>query len=138
MRRTTTALLATLLLTAGVAGCSKSQDEKAKDCSVALTERASGDPADAPTVDEAKERVDALDDTLASMVRTGYASVAEKAATVVEEKSDKDGKSWPEACEGLSKDDYTVLSMATAIDGLGWTDKEGQFDKLKMVQGLGN
>jgi nitrogen fixation-related uncharacterized protein len=28
--------------------------------------------------------------------------------------------------------------MATAINGLGWTGKDGQFDKLKMADGLGS
>lgn len=58
------------------------------------------------------------------------------AADTVEEKTEAGGKGRPEACEPLSEDDYTVLLMAKAIGGLGWTDKGGQFDKLKMVEGL--
>ena len=30
----------------------------------------------------------------------------------------------------------TVLLMAKAIDGLGWTDEDGKFDKLKMADGV--
>jgi hypothetical protein len=135
MRRTT-ALLAVLLAVGGVASCSKSHDEKAKDCAVALAERTGGDPADTPTVDEAEERVDALDDTLASMVRTGHARLAGEAADAVEKKGEEGGKGRPEACESLSEDDYRVLLMAKAIGGLGWTDEDGQFDKLKMAEGL--
>ena len=137
MRRTTTALLtATLLLAVGAAGCSKSDGENAADCAAALTERTGSDPADTPTVNEAGERVDALDDTLADMVRSGYADVAKDAADTVEKKTKEGGKGRPEACEPLSEDDYNSLLMAKAIGGLGWTDKDGQFDKLKMLEGL--
>lgn len=135
MRRTAT-LLAACLLAVGAVGCSKS--ETAEDCAAALTERTGGDAADKPTVKEAEERVDALDKTLADMVRSGYQSVAKDAADTLDAKTREGGKDRPEECEPLSEDDYTVLSMAKAIDGLGWTDKEGQFDKLKMVESLGN
>ncbi|WP_328441742.1 hypothetical protein OHA71_42755 [Streptomyces sp. NBC_00444] len=137
MRRTT-ALLATCLLAVGAVGCSKSDDEKANDCAAALTERTGGDSADTPTVSEAEERVDALDNTLADMVRSGYEGVAKDAADTVEKKTKDGGKSRPEACEPLSEDDYTALLMAKAIDGLGWTGEGGEFDKLKMVEGLGD
>ncbi|WP_326658869.1 hypothetical protein [Streptomyces canus] len=136
MRRTTTLLTAACLLTGAAVGCSKSGDEKAADCAAALTERTGGDSADKPTVSEAKERVDALDKTLADLVRSEYASVAKDAADRLEKKTVEGGKSRPDGCEELSKDDYTVLLMAKAIDGLGWTDKDGQFNKLKMVEGL--
>lgn len=137
MRRTTTALLTATLLAVGAAvGCSKSDGEKAEDCAAALTERTGGDPADTPTVNEAGERVDALDDTLAGMVRSGSASVAKDAADMVEKTTKEGGTSRPEACEPLSEDDYNALLMAKAIGGLGWTDKDGQFDKLKMMEGL--
>ncbi|MEV4865624.1 hypothetical protein [Streptomyces ossamyceticus] len=133
--RHTTALLATVLLLAGGAvGCS-SGDDTAKDCATALTERTGGNSGDKPTVSEAQERVDALDDTLAGMVRSGYEGPAKDAADALEEKTKEGGKNRPEACEPLSDDDYTVLLMAKAIDGLGWTDEDGKFDKLKMVEG---
>ncbi|MFE5759482.1 hypothetical protein ACFQ7M_19775 [Streptomyces massasporeus] len=140
MRRTTTVLLTALLAFAGagVAGCSDSYDEKAEDCASALTERTGGDSRDTPTVSEAEERVDAFDKTLAGMVRSGYQNLAEDAFDAVEKKTQEGGKGRPEACEALSKDDYTALLMAKAIDGLRWTDKDGQFDKLKMVESLGD
>lgn len=137
MRHTTTALLATVLLLAGGAvGCSKSGDDTAQDCATALTEQTGGNSADKPTVSEAQERVDAFDDTLAGMVRSGYEGPAKDAADALEAKTKEGGKSRPEACEPLSEDDYTVLLMAKAIDGLGWTDEDGQFDKLKMADGV--
>lgn len=132
-----TMLLATAcLLAVGAVGCSKSDDDKAKDCVTTLTERTGGDPADKPTISEAEERVDALDDTLADMVRSGYQGVAGDAFDTLDEKTKAGGKGRPEACEALNEDDYTALLTAKAIDGLGWTDDGGQFDKLKMVQGL--
>lgn len=134
--RHTAILLATVLLAGAAVGCSKSGNEMAKDCAAALTERTGGDSADKPTVSEAEGRVDALDETLADMVRSGYAGVAKDAADAVEEKTEEGGKSRPEACESLSEDDYTVLLMAKAIDGLGWTGEGGEFDKFKMLDGL--
>ena len=135
--RHTAALLAACLLAVGAVGCSKSGDENAKDCATALTERTGG-KADTPTVKEAEERNDALDKALADMVRSGYEDVAKDAFDTVEEKTKEGGKSRPEACEPLTEDDYTALLMAKAIDGLGWTGEDGQFDKLKMVEGLGD
>lgn len=138
MRHTTTILLTACLLLAGAAvGCSKSDAEHAEDCAAALTERTGGDSADTPTVEEAAERVDALDDTLADMVRSGHQGVAKDAADKVEEKTEEGRESRPEACGPLSEDDYTTLVMAKAIDGLGWTGEDGRFDKLKMVESLG-
>ncbi|MET9895013.1 hypothetical protein ABZZ47_33340 [Streptomyces sp. NPDC006465] len=137
MNRATTALLALLLAGAAV-GCSKSGDEKAADCATALIERTGGDAADKPTVGEAKERVDAFDKTLASMARSGYQGVASDAFDAVEQKTRDGEKNKPDACETLNEDDYTALLAAKAIDGLGWTGKDGQFDKLKMVENLGD
>lgn len=137
MRTTATLLAATLLLAGAAVGCSKSSDEKAKDCAAALTERTGGDSADTPTVSEAKERVNALDKTLADMVRSGYQGLAGDAFDRLEKKAKEGGKGRPEACGPLSEDDYTVLLMAKAIDGLGWTGEGGEFDKVKMADGLG-
>lgn len=136
MKRRATILLTACLLLAGAAvGCSNSDDE-AKECAAALTDRTGGDPADKPTVSEAEERVDAFDKTLADMVGSGYAGVAEKAHDMAETKFVESGKDRPEGCESLSEDDYTALRTAKVIDGLGWTDEDGKFDKLKMVKGL--
>ncbi|MGW7272067.1 hypothetical protein ACWGH5_16245 [Streptomyces sp. NPDC054864] len=136
MRHAVVLLSACLLLAAAAVGCSKSADEEAEDCATALTERTGSDSADTPTVSEAEKRVDALDTTLAGMVRSGYADVAKDAADAVEKKTKESGQNRSEACEALSKDDYTALLMAKVIDGLGWTGEGGKFDKLKMVEGL--
>lgn len=132
--RCTTVLLAACLLAVGAVGCSKSDD--AKDCAAALTDRTGGDPADKPTVSEAKKRVDALDKTLADMVRSGYDGVANDAFDTLDRKTKEGGKGRPEGCGSLSEGDYTALLAAKSIDGLGWTDEDGRFDKLKMVESL--
>lgn len=138
MRHTTTLLATVLLLTGGAVGCSKSGDETAADCAAALTEKTGGNSADKPTVSEAQERVEAFDTTLAGMVRSGYEDPAKEAFDAVEKKTKEGGEDRPEACKPLSEDDYTALLMATAIGGLGWTDEDGQFDKLKMADSLGD
>jgi hypothetical protein len=135
MRHTTTLLAAVLLLAGAAVGCS-SADETAKDCAAALTKKTGGESGYEPTVEEAEVVVEALDQTLAGMVRSGYERVAKKAYRTMEMKTEEGGEDRPEACEPLSEDDYTTLQMATAIDGLGWTDNDGQFDKLKMVDSL--
>lgn len=135
MRRTIPlALIACLAL----AGCSESADDTARDCAAALTSRTGGDPADKPTVSQAEARVDAFDDTLADMVRQGHREIAEEAADTVTGKSEEAGGTRPKACEPLSEDEFTVLVMAKTISGLGWTDEEGQFNKLKMAERLGD
>ena len=137
MRRITI-LLAACLLLVGAVGCSKSGDENAKDCATALTERTGGDAADTPTVSEAAKRVDALDDTLADMVKSGYESAAKEAFDALDKKTKEGGKNRPEECGPLSEDDYMALLTAKSIDALGWTGEGGEFDKLKMVESLGD
>jgi hypothetical protein len=138
MRHTTTVLLAAVLLAGAAVGCSKSGEETAKDCATALTARTGGDASDTPTVSEAEARVAALDEALADMVGSGYEGVAKDAFDTVEKKTKEGGKGRPEACKPLSGDDYTALLTAKAIDGLGWTGEGGRFDKLKMVESLGD
>jgi hypothetical protein len=46
------------------------------------------------------------------------------------------GKGKPSACGGVKKDDYDALVMSNAIDGLGWTDKDGNFDENKMLDSV--
>ncbi|MFJ6501419.1 hypothetical protein OG280_40930 (plasmid) [Streptomyces virginiae] len=37
----------------------------------------------------------------------------------------------PKPCESLKEDDYTLVVMNKAMGDLGWTDKDGRFDKEK-------
>lgn len=45
-----------------------------------------------------------------------------------------DDKTKPAACKPLKEDDYTLLVMSKAMDGLGWTDENGRFDKDKFYR----
>ncbi|MGV9239497.1 hypothetical protein [Streptomyces nigra] len=132
MRRIITLLASGLLLAGAAVGCS-SGDDAARDCAAALSKQTGGDASDTPTIAEAKERVDAVDDTLAGMVRSGYENVAAASFDKLESKTKAATEDRPEECEGLSEDDYTVLVTAKAIDGLGWTDEDGEFDKTRML-----
>jgi hypothetical protein len=50
------------------------------------------------------------------------------------EQSKAGKKSKPDACEDVKKDDYGALVVSNAINDLGWTDDEGNFDKNKMLE----
>ena len=43
-------------------------------------------------------------------------------------------KGKPEECGEVKEDDYTALVASQAIDDLGWTDEDGNFDKNKMLE----
>lgn len=43
-------------------------------------------------------------------------------------------KGKPEECEEVKEDDYTAMVANQAIDDLGWTDEDGNFDKNKMLE----
>ncbi|MFF3620026.1 hypothetical protein [Streptomyces sp. NPDC002467] len=45
-----------------------------------------------------------------------------------------DDKTKPKPCEPLKEEDYTLLIMSKSMDDLGWTDKDGNFDRNKMLQ----
>ncbi|MFE2326104.1 hypothetical protein ACFXD5_19615 [Streptomyces sp. NPDC059385] len=45
-----------------------------------------------------------------------------------------DDKTKPKVCEPLKEDDYTLLVANQAMGDLGWTDKDGNFDRNKMLQ----
>ncbi|WP_031152824.1 hypothetical protein [Streptomyces erythrochromogenes] len=40
-------------------------------------------------------------------------------------------KTKPKPCESLKEDDYTLVVMSKTMGDLGWTDKDGRFDKEK-------
>lgn len=43
------------------------------------------------------------------------------------------GKGKPDACNDVKKGDYDTLVIGSVIDGLGWTDGDGNFDENKML-----
>jgi hypothetical protein len=52
-------------------------------------------------------------------------------ALAAQAKTDKTGK--PAACKDVKDDDYAALALSNALDGLGWTDENGDFDESKML-----
>ncbi|MDX3587603.1 hypothetical protein [Streptomyces europaeiscabiei] len=62
-----------------------------------------------------------------------YDEIGEDCVAALKERKEGD-KAKPEACEGLKEDDYQALLMSQAIDDLGWTDDEGNFDEDKMLE----
>ncbi|MFJ2056916.1 hypothetical protein ACIOMM_13320 [Streptomyces sp. NPDC087908] len=38
----------------------------------------------------------------------------------------------PKECEPLGEEDYTALVAAVAVERLGWTDENGEFDENRM------
>lgn len=55
-------------------------------------------------------------------------------ALIAQDKAGGHGK--PAACKDVKKDDYDTLALAATIDGLGWTDKDGNFDENKMLDSV--
>ncbi|WP_158997230.1 hypothetical protein [Streptomyces aureus] len=45
------------------------------------------------------------------------------------------GRGRPSACDGVKGDDYDALVLNTAMGNLGWLDRDGTFDKDKMLEG---
>lgn len=40
----------------------------------------------------------------------------------------------PKECEKVKEDDYTAIVGGIAIERLGWTDENGDFDENKMIE----
>lgn len=65
-----------------------------------------------------------------------YQEVVKQCAAALQEQQE-DGKTGkPAECEGVKEDDYTALSVSAAIDGLGWTNSNGDFDEDKMLDSV--
>ena len=59
-------------------------------------------------------------------------SVKECHKVLVSRPADETGK--PKECEPLKEEDYTAISGSAAIERLGWTDENGNFDENKMLE----
>lgn len=64
-----------------------------------------------------------------------YEEKTEDCLTALKARAEGD-KSKPAQCEGVKRKDYLTLVMSVAIDDLGWTDEDGDFDKNKMLDSL--
>jgi hypothetical protein len=65
--------------------------------------------------------------------KPSYDDVVKGCQKALADQAKAGGKGKPSACGGVKKDDYDALVMSNAIDGLGWTDKDGNFDENKML-----
>ena len=66
--------------------------------------------------------------------RPSYNDIVKECHKALVAQSKAGGKGKPAACNDVKKDDYDVLVISSAIDGLGWTDKDGNFDENKMLE----
>ncbi|WP_341485495.1 hypothetical protein WJ438_40785 (plasmid) [Streptomyces sp. GD-15H] len=62
-----------------------------------------------------------------------YDDIADNCVAALTERADGD-TAKPEACDGLTEDDYDALVLSHVLGDLGWTDDEGNFDKNKMLE----
>ncbi|WP_328937442.1 hypothetical protein OG288_12350 [Streptomyces tauricus] len=62
-----------------------------------------------------------------------YDEIADSCTQALQDRPAGD-KAKPDACDGLTQDDYNTLLMSHVMDSLGWTDEDGNFDKNKMLE----
>jgi hypothetical protein len=65
--------------------------------------------------------------------RPSYDDIVKGCQKALAAQSKAGGKGKPSACNDVKKDDYDALVLSSVIDGLGWTDKDGNFDENKML-----
>jgi hypothetical protein len=68
------------------------------------------------------------------IVRPTYDEIVKDCQKALAAQSKAGGKGKPSACKDVKEDDYNALVFSNVIDGLGWTDEEGHFDKNKMLE----
>lgn len=68
------------------------------------------------------------------MVRPTYDDVVKGCQKALAAQYKADGKGKPDACQDVKTDDYDALVLQAAMDHLGWTDEDGNFDKNKMLE----
>lgn len=68
------------------------------------------------------------------IVRPSYNDIVKDCQKALAAQSKAGGKGKPSACKDVKEDDYTYLVANAAMDDLGWTDDEGNFDKNKMLE----
>ncbi|MFJ9821413.1 hypothetical protein ACIRU3_40430 [Streptomyces sp. NPDC101151] len=70
------------------------------------------------------------------LVRPSYDDVVQccQQALAAQYKTDRKGK--PAACGDVKVDDYDALVLEAAMDHLGWTDENGEFDETKMLDSV--
>ncbi len=75
----------------------------------------------------------AIGGTVYWLSRPSYDEIVKGCQKALAAQSKAGGKGKPSACNDVKKDDYDTLVLSSVIDGLGWTDKDGNFDENKML-----
>ncbi|MEU5596656.1 hypothetical protein [Streptomyces sp. NPDC020298] len=70
------------------------------------------------------------------MLRPSYDDVVKGCQKALAEQYKADEKGKPDACKDVHADDYDALVMQAAMDHLGWTDENGDFDENKMLDSV--
>jgi hypothetical protein len=67
------------------------------------------------------------------MIRPSYDDVVKGCQKALAAQYKAGGKGKPADCKDVKADDYDALVLNAAMDHLGWTDEDGNFDKNKML-----
>ncbi|SED26688.1 hypothetical protein SAMN05216532_4003 [Streptomyces sp. 2231.1] len=70
------------------------------------------------------------------LAQPSYDDIVKGCRSALAAQGDREGKGRPAACNEVRADDYDALVLDAALDHLGWTDKDGNFDKQKMIDSL--
>ncbi|MEU1408863.1 hypothetical protein ABZ471_42495 [Streptomyces sp. NPDC005728] len=65
--------------------------------------------------------------------KPSYQEVVKQCTAALKEKHKGGETKKPAECHDVKDDDYTALVAAQAVDDLGWTDSNGDFDENKML-----
>lgn len=72
--------------------------------------------------------------TVIWLSQPSYDDIVMDCQKALKEQYERDGRGKPSACKDVEEGDYTYLVANAAMDDLGWTDDEGNFDKNKMLE----
>ena len=64
-----------------------------------------------------------------------YDDIVKACAKALKAQYEAGGEGKPDDCKSVKEDDYTALVASAAMDHLGWTDENGNFDEDKMLNG---
>ncbi|MEU7962379.1 hypothetical protein AB0D09_02750 [Streptomyces sp. NPDC049097] len=72
--------------------------------------------------------------TVIWLSQPSYDDIVKDCAHALVAQSKAGGSGKPDACRDVKEDDYAALSMSQAINDLGWTDENGDFDENRMIE----
>jgi hypothetical protein len=68
------------------------------------------------------------------LAQPSYNDILEDCEKALVAQSKAGGKGKPSACKDVKEDDYDLLVVSNAINDLGWTDDESNFDENEMLE----